>query len=167
MGFQTPVYNYTPVISKYNFTNREKPAVDSIHLSHFPMGSGIIDETKWFDEIQRLRSLNERLRSEKEASIVFERDGASWWCLITLFATLSSATIGLIIHNLYISRRTSKRHKRVEKDINELKLYDRPMNLIPGKQNESKIEVAGDQQITINMERGSPALPDGHRKNSL
>lgn len=120
--FETPMQKYVPLHRRINITSQtEYPAIDSIHSEHFPLGSEVVDTTKWFDTIQKLRKLNEGLRVDKEAKVSVYKGGAMWWLLITLFIILTSTLAGLIGYNVYISDTNMKRQRVMARDIFELK----------------------------------------------
>lgn len=186
-GFEVPTMKYTPLVRKLNITSPfEFPAVDSVHLGHFPMGSEATDELKWYDEIQRLRKLNEQLLNERDSSINIVKHGATWWVSISFITILVITTVGLVTYNLYISDRSSKRHKTMARDILELKsnycdvkidcptcnkntnqnLCSNSASKIVSKEKQ-RIEVGKDESITINLNRPLPALPRGTLRDSL
>lgn len=174
--FKIPIMNYKPIVRKINITNEhEYAAIDSIHIGHFPMGSDATDQTKWFQEIQRLRKLNQQLKIREEKNVSVERGGIIWWTLISLFVLMTAATIALITYNIYSS---DKRHRRLTRDIVELKSNyaevkidcpncshnDQLKNTFTSNKTathteKQKIEVGKDESITINLNRVLPELP--------
>ena len=121
-AFELPVMKYTPVIRKLNISGPfEFPAIDSTHISQFPMGSEAVDESKWFDKMQALMVKNEQLIASKEKSISIEKQGATFWFLIVLIIILVSSTAGLTLYNLKISEKSTQRHAKIACDIMEMK----------------------------------------------
>lgn len=177
-------YTYTPKLKKFNITSHlEFPAVDSINLGHFPSGSESTDQGKFFDEIQRLRKLNEMLVIEQNASVSVMKGGAVWWIIISFFIILLLASIVMVGYNLLISKKTTHHHKRVLSEISELKsIYEPITSDCPkcskisstsnkqetrNKQDQSKIEVGRDESITINLHRPLPQIPENITKPKL
>lgn len=165
---------YTPIKRKINITSRiDLPAIDSIHLGHFPMGSEMGDQSKWFDELQRLRKLNEEIEIEKERSVFIAKGGATWWIIIVLFIILTCLSSGLILYNLYMSDINMRHQERIRADLTELKsnygeikpdcvkcILSQSSSTNHQKDKEkSRIEVGRDESITINLNRPLPVPP--------
>lgn len=163
--------SYKPKIKRYNVTSRlDMPAVDSIHLGHFPAGSEPIDQGKFFDEIQRLRNLNDELISEQRMSISITKGGTIWWTVLATFVSLLIITIGLVTYNLSISNKNVRKHRRIISDLTELKSVYNEVKIdcpkctstsqnISAKHEKSKIEVGSDNSLTINLNNRPLPVP--------
>lgn len=175
-AFELPITKYVPVIRKLNITGPyEFPAVDSIHMGHFPMDSEAIDEVKWFDKMQSLMALNEKLVDERDRSISIEKHGGTFWFLIVLTVLLVLTTACLIMFNIHLSQESTHHHRRMASDIIELKSnYNEVIRLdcptcdkksapkvkeIVDKTEKPQISVGNDSSVTIHVNRPLPARP--------
>lgn len=166
--FSVPVLNYVPIVRKYNISGpNEFPAVDSIHMGHFPMGSDAVDQRKWFDRIQELQHQNEAMKMERETSVSIVKHGWAWWTTISFVLILVMMSITLITYNVYISQHNTRSHHRIARDIMDLKSnYQevkidcpkcKPANVSTTKSSkkDSSVEVA-DRSVNINFNRPLP-----------
>lgn len=163
---------YTPVIKKYNITNdKDLPAIDSVHLSHFPMGSEVINEARWSEKIQYLRTENEKLVQEQSNSISIVKNSGAWWAIISFIAILAILCVSLVAYNIHLSQKSSIRHRNMAKDIMELKseyaevkvdcvnCSNKTSNKKSSRDERQNIEVGKDESITINLNRPLPPPP--------
>lgn len=170
-AFVLPMMNYTPVVRRLDINGPfEFPAIDSIHLGHFPMNSDAIDEVKWFDKIQHLLAENQKLTDERDQSISIEKHGTAFWFLIIFIVLLTLATAGLILYNITLNQTTTRGHHRIVHELSELKSnYCEVKTVCTGcsprpkdttMKEKPKIEVGKDSSITINVNRPLPKAPD-------
>lgn len=121
-AFELPITKYTPVIRKLNISGPfDFPAIDSTHMSQFPMGSEVLNGIKWFDKLQHLMQLNERLVHDKQNSYTIEKQGGTFWSFSIFVFVLICITGGLITYNIRLSRDSARRHQRIASDIMEMK----------------------------------------------
>lgn len=174
-AFELPMTKYVPVVRKLNITGSfEFPAIDSIHMGLFPMGSEAIDEIKWFDKMQMLMKENEKLINQRDRSVSIEKQGGMFWFLIALTVILVLTTAGLITYNIHLSQQSTHHHRRMAKDIMELKsnycevirpdsptcTEDKTATISSvARKKEKSISVGNDASVTINLNRPLPTRP--------
>lgn len=168
MGYQ--IHNKTrhvPRIDRINVTDHiESDVIDSIHLGHFPIGSEVLDETKWFDKIQQLHKQIEQFETHQENSIYIVKYGFLWWLVIVVIV-FKIATIIVLYRMVSNSDERSERMAHIP--VNELpSVSHMSASNQKIKRDKSRIEVGRDESITINLNR---TLPDVKthiaRKDSL
>lgn len=172
--FRLPImnFNYVPIIRRLNITGpSELPAIDSIHLGHFPMGSEATDEVKWFEKMQALMKENELLVSEKDRSIRVEKQSGLFWFLLTMTVILVLTTAGLITYNILLSQESTDRHRSMHNDIMELKsnyceikecakcTQQAVQSNVATKGQKTEFTVGNDSSVTINLNRHLPEIP--------
>lgn len=162
--FETPVTNYTPKFFKINITNRnEMPAVDSVHMSHFPMGSDAADQISWFERIQQLRKLNEALLNERDTSV---KHGPVWWFAITLNILLILITTGLVGYNLLINKEATKTNVQMMSDLAEMRSNYSTVDCNAWIQDPSgsKHIASQSQKLPVNKKNQGPNTEAGHNE---
>lgn len=154
---------YMPRRYVFNIST-DLPAIDSIHTGHFPMGSEVIDQTKWFEKLQDLHKLNEKLYHNEERSVMITKYGAAWWIIILTIIIWAKFTIVLIVFYYNLKTNTKKPQRHVTfRDAMKI-----PSIAEMQKTDKSRVEVGRDESITINLNQTLPAsVRTFTRENSL
>ena len=83
---------YHPKIVAMNISDAAKwEPIDSIHPGHFPMGSEMNDEGKWFEKIQEMQILNEKLLQQYNNGYVIVKHSPVYWILICILSLMALA----------------------------------------------------------------------------
>lgn len=167
---------YIPKIREFNVApEHDLSVIDSIHVGQFPLGSDVIDQSKWFDRIQELLALNEQYSFKEQSSVVVTKYGTVWWLVIIAVIILIKITIILSImlnrHRIESMRQPQHfemmrgiRHEFNSKQASSNETSQRINQEIQSKE-KSRIEVGRDESITINLNRTVPCNPPEYLKS--
>lgn len=150
---------YQPKIREINIIHdHDLQAIDSIHIGHFPMGSDVIDQTKWFEKMKDLHFMNNELVKNERSSIIIRYYSFAWWIIIMIIISVSILFLGLVHRMLNQGRSNIRSADCQDTTVRFKRNFESPnkLNQEINSREKSRIEVGRDESITINLNKTLP-----------